>query len=218
MSFKSHSGGADSWLTCSSARVDDAGRTRSGQPWLSRAIASSCLDAGVAGAQGWKFQEGGTHLRQGLPEAEDGVTEGNQPECLGHLPSAGSSGSFSQACRGVVRRATLLARLLWAVLWLPQQKSLLTPACCQLHLLGPRVRPVVRAAPPGKGAAQAERCWSLRMTWVGAAHSTSVFVYKHGCHMLFSLEPLVAEGRGVRTLLLWKRKSISGRSIASAQR
>ena len=135
MSFKSHSGGADSWLTCSSARVDDAGRTRSGQPWLSRAIASSCLDAGVAGAQGWKFQEGGTHLRQGLPEAEDGVTEGNQPECLGHLPSAGSSGSFSQACRGVARRATLLARLLWAVLWLPQQKSLLTPACCQLTAL-----------------------------------------------------------------------------------
>ena len=93
----------------------------------------------MAGAQGCKFQEGGTHLRQGLPEAEDGVTKGKQPECLGHLPNAGSCSSFSEACRGVARRATLLARLLWAVLWLPQQKSLLTPACCQLHLLGEEI-------------------------------------------------------------------------------
>lgn len=172
----------------------------------------------MAGTQGWKFQEGGTHLRQGLPEAEDGVTEGKQPECLGHPMSAGSCGSLSQACRGVVRRATLLARLLWAVLWLPQQKSLLMPTCRQRHLLGPCVPPVVRAAPARKGAVPSREVL-VSLDDLGRGCPTP-----HQCSSvnmagtLFSLEPLVAEGRGVRTLLLWRRKGISGRSIPSVQR
>lgn len=68
------------------------------------------------------------------------------------------------------------------------------PTCRQCHLLGPCNPPVVRATP--EGAVQS-RGAGLSDDLGRAAHSISVFVYKYGWHVLFSLEPLVAEGRGV---------------------